>query len=103
MINNESSQRRSTRTPRPSPTRRKPGAATWGAGWTSDVRRQTSAGGAGAAALRKLVVRDLDQPVAIDPLRREVGQRTGDLLHGAADGDPEDSLAALEQIDDLLR
>ena len=39
-----------------------------------------------------------DDPVAVDPLRGELGERPGDLSHGAAHGDPEDALATLQQV-----
>ena len=50
----------------------------------------------------QLVLGRCDRLAAVGALAGEVGDRAGQLPHGAGDRDAEHPLAALQQIDDLL-
>lgn len=54
-----------------------------------------SAGGTGLPAPGQFVVPHLHHPVTIHPFRREFGERSGDLTHGAAHSYPEHTLPTL--------
>src|SRR4051812_27368793 len=68
---------------------------------TTPRRGARSAGGAGPPASRELVGRARARLVG-GTLAGELGERALDLAPDSADGDPEDALPALEQVDDLV-
>src|SRR5882757_6421618 len=70
-------------------------------GWVEPTSARHTGAATGSELVARMVV--VGTGVRVQPLGRQLGQRTLDLTPDPTEGDPEDALAAGQQVDDLVR